>query len=224
MRLLIASCAAAIAASTPTLAGAASNGPFRLDAGVTFSRFEQQVKPEVGGARGERLVEETQVGFFQSLSYRAIGPLSVGAFLQFDAGTRRAARFAGFDSDGRATTTNSVGGSYLELWMGPQLRVDVRSFFAEVGYGLYGARSDSGRDDLPSETGDRSSTLRTSPAVAWSFALGARVAIVDKLDLLLRLQYRVRYYVSRGGDRLDGLVHGTQNLTPFVGVAWSFGR
>lgn len=38
---------------------------FRLDAGSTFSRFEQQVKTEVGGARGERLVTESQFGYAQ---------------------------------------------------------------------------------------------------------------------------------------------------------------
>lgn len=35
---------------------------FRFDGGLTFSRFEQQVKTELGGARGERLVEEVQFG------------------------------------------------------------------------------------------------------------------------------------------------------------------
>lgn len=204
-------------------AALADVGRFRLDAGLTFARFEQQVKPEVGGARGERLVEETQFGFAQSLSYRVLGPLSAGAFMQFDAGRRVAARFSGFDADGRATTTGGIGGSYLELWMGPQLRVDWRSLFAEIGYGLYGVRSDGARDDLPAADGDRAGALRTSATVAWSFAVGARVPIVASVDLLLRMQYRVRYYVSRGGTRLDGLVHGTQNVTPFVGIAWTFG-
>lgn len=198
--------------------------PFRLDAGVTFSRFEQQVKPEVGGAKGERLVEETAFGFAQSLSYRLVGPLSVGTFLQLDAGRRAAARFAGFDAQGRATTSGSVGGSYLELWMGPQLRVDYRALFAELGYGAYGSRADGARDDLASEEGDRSSALRTSPLIAWSLAIGARLSIIEHVDLVVRLQYRVRYYVRRGGAALDGLVHGTQNFTPFIGVGWSFGR
>jgi hypothetical protein len=47
---------------------------------------------------------------------------------------------------------------------------------------------------------------------------------VSTLDLVLRLQYRIRYYDSRGSSALaGGAVHGTQNYTPFVGVAWSFG-
>lgn len=209
-----------LAALTSTVADA----PFRLDAGVTYSRFEQQVKPAVGGARGERLVTETQFGYAQSLSYRVLGPLSLGVFLQVDAGTREAARFSGFDSEGRATTTGKLGGNYLELWMGPQLRLDYRTLFLELAYGAYGSRADSARDDLPSEGGDRDSALRTSPSIAWSIAFGGRVPIVADLDLLLRMQYRVRYYVRRGGAELDGLVHGTQNFTPFVGVAWSFGR
>lgn len=214
----------ALAAVTGATNGPREAPPFRLDGGLTFSRFEQQVKPEVGGAAGERLVEETAFGFAQSLSYRFLGPLSVGAFLQFDAGRREAARFAGFDSEGRATTSGAVGGSYLELWMGPQLRVDYRALFAELGYGAYGSRADSARDDLASERGDRSSALRTSPSIAWSLALGVRVELLENVDLVVRMQYRVRYYVRRGGAPLDGLVHGTQNFTPFIGVGWSFGR
>jgi hypothetical protein len=47
---------------------------------------------------------------------------------------------------------------------------------------------------------------------------------VSTLDLVHRLQYRIRYYDSRGSSALaGGAVHGTQNYTPFVGVAWSFG-
>ncbi|HLF20775.1 MAG TPA: hypothetical protein VI704_08285, partial [Bacteroidota bacterium] len=35
---------------------------WKLDIGGTFSTFQQQVKAEVGEPRGERLVNETQVG------------------------------------------------------------------------------------------------------------------------------------------------------------------
>lgn len=213
---------AAVLAAAPTLR--ASEPRFRLEGGATFARFEQQVKPEVGGAKGEKLVEETQLGYLQTFSYRFWGPLSGGVFMQLDAGRRESARFAGFDAEGRATTSGRVGGSYLELWMGPYLRVDYRSIFAELGYGAYGSRADAARDDLPSETGDRSSALRTSPTIAWSLALGARVELAPAVDLVVRMQYRVRYYVRRGGSSLDGVVHGTQNFTPFIGLSWSFGR
>ena len=200
-------------------------GPrFRLDGGLTFSRFEQQVKSEVGGARGERLVESTEFGYLQMLAFRFWEPLSAGLFLQLDAGTREAGRFAGFAPDGTTVVSDEVGGSYTELWMGPFLRAEWRRLFVEVGYGAYGARHDEARDDLPNESGDASSNLRTHPTIAWLFALGGSVPLTDELAVALRIEYRIRYYNRRGGEALAGdVVHGTQNITPFVGVAWSFG-
>jgi hypothetical protein len=200
----------------------------RLDAGLTFTRFEQQVKTELGGTRGDRLVEEFSFGYAQALTYRAFSwrdfSLAGGGFLQLDVGRREAARFTGFAADGSPQTSDRIGGQFAELWMGPLVRIEWRRLFGELGYGLYGARRDDARDDLVSEDGRASGTLRTSASVAWSFALGGRVALTDTLDLVLRMQYRIRYYDTRGGARLaGGTVHGTQNFTPFVGIAWSFG-
>ena len=41
---------------------ALADNPWRLDSALTLQRFEQQVKTEVGGVRGERLVEQTHLG------------------------------------------------------------------------------------------------------------------------------------------------------------------
>lgn len=230
-RLRLALVASAFASTCVSFAEAAEPAAprFRLDAGLTFSRFEQQVKTELGGTRGHRLVEEFSFGYAHSLTYRALDwndfSLAGGAFMQADVGRREAARFSGFAADGSPITTDRIGGSFAELWMGPLLRLEWRRVFAELGYGLYGARRDEARDDLPSEDGSVDGTLRTSASVAWSFAVGGRIPIVDTLDLVLRMQYRIRYYDARGGWALaGGAVHGTQNYTPFVGVAWSFGR
>jgi hypothetical protein len=70
----------------------------RLDGGLTLSRFEPQVKSEVGNEPGERLVEPTEIGLLSTLAYRFWGPLSAGGFLQFDAGERSAARVHGTQS------------------------------------------------------------------------------------------------------------------------------
>ena len=35
---------------------------WRVDGNFTYRRFEQQFKPEVGGLKGERLVEESELG------------------------------------------------------------------------------------------------------------------------------------------------------------------
>jgi hypothetical protein len=158
------------------------------------------------------------------LTYRFWGPLSAGGFLQFDAGERRAARFAGFAADGTTQVSDEVGGAYYELWMGPVVRAEWRRLFFEIGYGAYGARHDAARDDLPNENGSTDGLLRTHPTIAWLFALGGTVPVTDEVAVALRIEYRIRYYTRRGGEPFaDEIVHGTQNITPFVGVAWTFG-
>jgi hypothetical protein len=207
---------------TPDVRAEPAESRVRLDGGLTLSRFEQQVKSEVGTEPGERLVEHTELGLLSMLAYRFWGPLSAGGFLQFDAGKRSAARFAGFAEDGRTRVDGQIGGAYYELWMGPFLRAEWRRLFVEVGYGAYGARHDAARDDLPSESGATSGLLRTHPTIAWLFALGGSVPLSEDVAAVLRVEYRIRYYVSRGGEDLDAkIVHGTQNVTPFVGVGWS---
>lgn len=218
----------AIALAIETVAAAArgeeADPRVRLDGGATFSRFEQQVKSEVGTKAGERLVEHTELGVLSMLAVRFWGPLSAGGFLQFDAGERSAARFAGFDPDGRAEVEDLVGGKYYELWMGPFVRAEWRRLFAEVGWGAYGARHDAARDDLPSESGATSGLLRTHPTIAWLFAIGGSIPVSEGVAAVFRLEYRIRYYTTRAGEALDDeIVHGTQNITPFAGVAWSFG-
>ncbi len=199
--------------------------PFRLDLGATFSRFEQQAKTEVGGAKGDVLVEAMEIGFLDALTYDVWGPLAAGLFVQADAGTRRAGRFAGFDAKQKTIVTGQVGGDYSELWIGPLVRAEWRGLFGELGWGAYGARSDDARDDLPSEEGDTSGALRTRPAIAWILGLGGVVPVSGTLGVALRLQYRVRYYDRRGGTALaNDTVHGTQSFTTFAGIAWRFGR
>jgi hypothetical protein len=63
-----------------------------LDLGLTFSRFEQQVKQEVGGARGERLVEDSLYGLSGFATYKIWGPIEAGLFSQFDVGRRSAGK------------------------------------------------------------------------------------------------------------------------------------
>lgn len=197
---------------------------FRLDGGLTLSRFEQQVKSEVGGATGERLVEATEFGLADSLSCRIWGPFSVGAFMVFNIGSRSAARFDHFDENNETVVKGQVGGRYYELWMGPLLRAEWHRVFFELGYGAYGNRHDEARDDLPDDHGNRGGALKTSPSVAWMIALGGGVPIDDRLELVFRLEYRLRYYDRRGGVPLaNDMVHGTQSFTPFMGVAWRFG-
>lgn len=205
-------------------AAQAGDPRFRMDTGLTVSRFEQQVKTEVGTEPGQRLVEETQIGLLHLLTYRFWGPLSAGGYLQVDRGERQAARFAGFDADGKTVVAEEVGGAYTELWMGPLIRAEWRAAFVEVGYGALGARHDDARTDLPTTNGDTNGALRTHPTIAWLFTIGGTLPVTEDLGVALRLEYRIRYYVRRGSSPLaDDVVHGTQNVTPFAGVAWRFG-
>jgi hypothetical protein len=207
------------------IAGARADAPspkIHLDLGLTFQRFEQQVKQDVGGARGDRLVEETSLGVHLSGSYRVWKLLELGLFVRADVGDRSAARFAGFAPDGTTMVEGRVGGAYAEIWIGPLARVRWKRLFAEVGYGLVALREDDARDDLVSTTGDDSGLFTTLPSVSWLFGLGADLPITTCLSASLRIEYRIRYYDERGGDPLAGdVVHGTQNLTPFVGVTWA---
>jgi hypothetical protein len=198
--------------------------PFRLDSGLTFSRFEQQVKQEVGGAKGEKIVEETQAGIALYGTYSLHPMFSLGLYSQFDTGHRSAGQFTTFDANGGAQITNSSGGNYSEFWLGPLLRFSYKALFAEVGYGALGLRWDAARHDLKTTSGKDSGTFTRHPTIAWMFALGGSVPIVGNLDLVLRMEYRVRYYNRRGGEALaNNMVHGTQNFTPFAGVAYRFG-
>lgn len=66
--------------------------------------------------------------------------------------------------------------------------------------------------------------FRTHPTIAWMIGLGGTVPVTEALSVALRVEYRVRYYDRRGGHPLaEDAVHGTQNLTPFLGVAYGFG-
>ena len=203
-----------------TTAGAAPDTePWRFDAALSLHRFEQQIKTEVGGERGERLVEESGLGFSGIVTYQIWGPFSAGLYTRYDLGVRKAARFDQI-VDGRTVTVGEVGGNYSELWAGPLIRAQWKAVFAELGYGLIGLRHDEARDDLLDESGDSDAALKTSNTVSWLLNLGGAVPINDTLALAVRLEYRVRYYDRRDNPLVDKLVHGTQNFTPFVGVAW----
>ena len=50
--------------------------------------------------------------------------------------------------------------------------------------------------------------------------MGGQVNVWSDLDVVFRIEYRVRYYDRRDEELVDELVHGTQNVSPFIGVAW----
>ena len=124
---------------------------------------------------------------------------------------------------GLAVVATTTGGVYHEFWVGPLLRLDWRTLFLELGYGAFGIRSDEARDDLPAADGTTDSALLTHPGVAWLMALGGGVPVTELLQVVIRVEYRIRYYNRRvAGALQNDINHGTQNITPFIGVAWAF--
>jgi hypothetical protein len=201
--------------------GRARAEPLRLDASLGFAHFQQQAKPRVGTPRGERLVEYTASTLALAGAYDVHRYVALGAFAELDLGVRRAGELAGFDADGRATIDPQVGGSYAEIWTGIGARAQWRNLFLEVGYALFARRWDSGRDDLPDANGSSDGAFSPQLSVRWLAAIGGTVQLRSSLALVLRLEWRIRYYDERGGESLmDGVVHGTQEFRPLVGIAW----
>jgi hypothetical protein len=201
---------------------AQTDSRFYIDGGLIISHFQQQVKQEVGDPRGERLVHESEIGFLISGRYSVNDHLSAGIFLRADFGKREAALFDGFDSEGKTVIKNKVGGNYTEVWFGPEVIFHWKQLFAELGYGLIGIRNDYGRTDIPSSTGDTSGSFTTKPSIAWLISVGGYIPVFDKMNVLLKLEYRVRYYDERGGSPLINQIdHGTQSISPIIGVSWN---
>lgn len=218
MRTLI--FAALVALAAPA---AAEPHPFQIDLHATLVRFEQQVKLEVGDDPGRPLVKDSLFGLFGTGTWAVVPNLQLGWFARLDRGSQLSARFAGEDAQGRTVTEGRIEGSFTEFWTGPLVRGVWRGLFVELGYGLFGVRDDEARSDLPDENGSTKSAFRTSSTVAFLAGVGAQVNVWQRLDVVLRLQYRVRYYDRRGDAALVGdRAHGTQDWTPFAGAAWRF--
>jgi len=190
-----------------------------IDLAVGLSHFEQQVKMEVGGAKGNVLVGDSELGFATAGTYAVKDWLELGVFVRIDFGNRRSGQFSSFDSEGVPVIVNTQGGHFSEVWIGPLVRYRSKHWFAELGYGLFGTRTDASRSDLANTSGATSGAFSTSAAVAWMLGLGSTLEISKTISLLMRLEYRIRYYNERDGKALAGnMVHGTQNLTPQLGL------
>lgn len=196
---------------------------FAVDGGLLISHFQQQVKQDVGDPRGERLVYEYEIGLLLTGRYEFTDYFSAGIFLRTDFGKREAALYDGFDEDGKTKVKNQLGGNYTEIWFGPELMFHWKQIFAEVGYGLVGTRSDDGRNDIPSNSGSTDGSFTTNPLISWMISIGGFVPLSENLEILIKLEYRNRYYNERGGEALiDNIDHGTQSISPLIGVSWNF--
>ena len=91
--------------------------------------------------------------------------------------------------------------------------------FLDLGYGVIGIRNDKSRNDLISSSGNRTGSFTVNPKVAWFVAAGAKAILSNRLSLLVKAKYRIRYYDKKDGDPLiNNIEHGTQNISPFIGL------
>ena len=196
---------------------------FTIELVSTFSHFEQQIKTEIGGVKGELLAADTELGVQLVGTYNVWKFIHAGWYFQYDMGNRENGQFSGFDSSGAAQVLNLQGGSFSEFWTGPILRAQYKLAFLEFGYGLVGTRNDDSRADILNTSSSDQGSFSTDPSIAWMMGIGAQVNLWKSVSLLIKAQYRVRYYNSRDGLELqDQAVHGTQNFASLVGFSYKF--
>lgn len=194
-----------------------------IEGGITVSHFQQQVKRAVGEPRGQRLVNEFQLGGLIAGYYRIHDYISVGGFVRFDRGERFLANFSGFDANGKTQTADGIGGTYTEIWIGPLLQFHWKQLTFDAGFAPYGQRDDRARGDIPNTNNSTEGSFSLHPSIAWLFSLGGRFDIYENIDVMLKLEYRPRYYSARGGTALiNDIEHGTQSIVPVIGMTYSF--
>lgn len=192
-----------------------------LETGITFNHYQAQVKAEVGDPRGERLTNNYEIGINIIGSYKWNEWLATGIFVRGDIGQREMALFDGFDESGKTTTKGNVGGTYSELWIGPIIQTYWKQLALELGYGVIGLRKDNGRDDIPNSAGETNGIFTLNPLIAWLVNIGWYIPISNNFDVSLKVEYRGRYYLERGGkELLNDIDHGTQSIVPVLGVRW----
>lgn len=196
---------------------------WRVEGGAVISHFQQQIKRAVGDERGQRLVNEFQFGALFSGSYRVHEFIHLGIFTRVDRGERFLASFNGFDAQGKTQTINGIGGTYTEFWIGPLLQLQWKQLTLDLGYAPYGTRNDNARGDIPNTNNSTDGAFSLHPTIAWLISIGGSFDVSDNFDLLLKIEYRPRYYSERGGAILiNDIEHGTQSIVPVIGVAYQW--
>lgn len=197
--------------------------PWRIEGGITVSHFQQQVKRAVGDIRGQRLVNEFELGAMLSGSYQIHEFVHLGIFVRADRGERFLARFNGFDAEGRTQTKEGIGGTYTEFWIGPLVQLQWKQLTLDLGFAPYGYRNDNARDDIPNVLGSTDGSFFLHPTIAWLISLGGGFSLLEQVEATIKVEYRPRYYSQRGGEDLaNNVEHGTQSVVPIIGVACQF--
>ncbi len=202
--------------------GEAAEAPHRwhLELAVFPRITQQQIE---GPNRDDLLTNDAGISTAFSASYAPIPYIEPGIWVQLDAGSVRRAVFSRPDENGDTSELQEVDGSYWSLWMAFMLRGRLGPAFAEVGWAPLILRDDTTRADLPNTKGETDGVFVGSRSVAWILGGGASIPVFDNFDITLRMQFRIRYLVSRGGEPLaDEEETGQMTLWPYVGGHFHF--
>jgi len=195
--------------------------PFYLDASFFPAMNVQMIE---GPNRDDTVANDWAFTSSLNLTYAVTEWFEPGIHYQLDGGEVRRASFTRPDPDtGETVETDEVEGAFWEQWFALMVRGRFDPVFVELGWAPLILRRDTSRTDLPNEKGETSGTFVGSRTVAWMGAFGGAVPLTADVDLTLRLQFRIRYLVSRGGEPLaDDEEFGNMVFTPTVGLGHRF--
>ncbi len=194
--------------------------PWHLELALFPMLTQQQIE---GPNRDDLLTNEGGLSTALSVSYAPIEYIEPTLWMQLDVGTVRRAVFNRPDDSGVAEEAQAVEGSFWELWLAFMVRGRLGPAFVEAGWAPLILRGDTLRSDLPNTLGHTDGVFEGSRAVAWIFGGGASIPVFDNFDITLRLQFRIRYLVSRGGEPLDDDEEtGQMTVWPFMGGHFHF--
>lgn len=191
----------------------------RLELALTPTLREQQIE---GPDRDDLITRSAGLALLVSAGYQLTDGFEAALVTQLDAGTVHYARFTRPGPDGPAVEEALVTGGFWELWVTLMVRARLGPVFAELGWAPLILRHDASRTDLPNASGETDGTFVGSRAVAWTLGVGGEVPLAEGLALTLRLQFRIRYLVSRGGEPLAGDEESGQMLLwPYAGLRYA---
>jgi len=192
----------------------------RLELALMPMYREQQIEGPSG--RDDLITRSAGLALLASAGYHLTDWLEAAFVTQLDVGSVHFARFTRPGADGPAVEEDLVSGGFWELWLSVMVRGHLGPLFAEVGWAPLILRRDAARTDLPNAAGETDGTFVGSRAVAWTLGLGGEVPLAEGLALTLRLQFRIRYLVSRGGEPLDADEEfGQMLLWPYIGLRYA---
>lgn len=178
----------------------------RLELGAMITYDERQIE---GTNQDAKVSRDFGLSTSFTVLYNAWKWFHVGLFVDFD------------------KTFDDVSGTTADAWeldVGLLVRLEPLDWlFFNIGYMPLMLRSDSSRTDLPNTKGATDGTFLGSHTVAFLVGAGVQLELSRHVDLFFKLDYRIRYFVKRGGEDLaGGKEYGGQSFYPYLGAAYTF--